>query len=172
MITGRAARPRHERPRRHPSATAATRWPRAASRQQRARATGANALPGVRGVIYSCNMIISRRDLPCGCDRIDTDQRDLAISDEDSHAQHEETALKHMRSEFVAGAPVATARALTWFYRHDDIRGVELVRKLSHDKLAQLVRGLRNMEPEEFMVERAAIDALLIALGLRSLPRA
>lgn len=110
-------------------------------------------------------MITSRRNLLCGCDRVDTCDSDEERSDEQAHLEMEKVMLRNVREHTeLAGT---TATALTWFYRHDDVRGIEAVRALPPAKLVELVRGLRKERQEpRFGVDPAAIDTLLRALGL------
>jgi hypothetical protein len=113
-------------------------------------------------------MIKARRRLACGCDRIITCEEDEVITDEDVHAGKEKLALEYLGRISHPALPLdpcLVARRLTWFYWHDDIRGVELIRALPRDELAALIRGLRSLEPEEW-TEPTAVASLFGALGL------
>ena len=116
-------------------------------------------------------MITSRRRLPCGCDRINTCEEDEVISDEDIHRTKEKNALDFVTGSLAPGplSPTIVARGLTWFFWHDDNRGVELIRKLPHEQLTPLLRGMRDLEPEEWTDQRA-VHALFVSLGLSPTP--
>jgi hypothetical protein len=116
-------------------------------------------------------MITSRRRLPCGCDRINTCEEDEAISDDDTHRNKEKNALGYVTGSLAPGplSPLIVARGLTWFFWHDDNRGVELVRNLPHEQLTPLLRGMRDLEPEEWTDQRA-VHALFVSLGLSPKP--
>lgn len=116
-------------------------------------------------------MIISQRELDCGCTRRNMDERDEALSDSNFHDGHERNALNYITLEKTPLKRIDSllaARALTWFYRHDDNRGVEILRRLPKEHLIPLVRGMRTMEREEWH-DRSAVSAFLQALGLRPL---
>lgn len=111
-------------------------------------------------------MVISERDLECGCHRINTDAEDEALSDEQVHAGHEKNMVNWLSDENALNSSALIAQALTWFYRHDDVRGIEALRKMPHERVTWLVRKMRALDPnDEYKVEGPAIAAALRALG-------